>query len=120
LSPVTASLSPAVSFSTESIFSIPQVNNDNGTASHTHELLNFRPIIEEVQGQGQGGGQESGASTTASAASQPAPKILVQLDNKSIFLRGVVDVGANHRIVWKNVDSAIYIKKGSKIYCQSS
>jgi hypothetical protein len=38
--------------------------NDNGTASHTHEILNFRPS---------------------------AP-ILVQPDNNSVFLRGVVDV----------------------------
>lgn len=61
--------------------------NDNGTASHTHEILNFRPS---------------------------AP-ILVQPDNNSVFLRGVVDVGANHRIVWSDVQSTIDIKKGGKI-----
>jgi hypothetical protein len=82
--------------------------NDNGTASHTHEILNFRPIVEEVQGQG-------ASSTTTADAAQPTSKIIVQPDNKSIFLRGVVDVGANHRIAWKNVDSAIYIKNGGKI-----
>jgi hypothetical protein len=81
--------------------------NDNGTASHTHEILNFRPIVEEVQRQG--------ASTTTADAAQPTSKIIVQPDNKSIFLRGVVDVGANHRIAWRNVDSAIYIKNGGKI-----
>jgi hypothetical protein len=84
--------------------------NDNGTASHTHELLNFRPIVEEG-----GGGEGGGAPPRTADAAQPALKILVQPDNKSIFLRGIVDVGANDRIAWKNVDSVIYIKNGGKI-----
>jgi hypothetical protein len=61
--------------------------NDNGTATHTHELQNFIPI----------GG-----------------KITVQPDN-SLFLKGLVDVGTNHRIVWKNVHSTIDIKGGKTI-----
>jgi hypothetical protein len=61
--------------------------NDNGTASHSHELLNFRPI--------EGG--------------------VAQPDSSSVSLRGVVDVGANHRILWKDVQSIIDIKKGGKI-----
>ena len=52
--------------------------NDNGKASHTHEILNFRPV---------GGGE-----------GQPT-LVLVQPDSRSVSLRGVVDVGANHRIV---------------------
>ncbi|MGA9844776.1 MAG: hypothetical protein WBQ25_20940 [Nitrososphaeraceae archaeon] len=71
--------------------------NDNGTASHTHEILNFRPI---------------GVGGAVPGQQQP---ILVQPDSSSVSLRGVVDVGANHRIVWKDVQSAIDIKKGGKI-----
>jgi hypothetical protein len=66
--------------------------NDNGTSSHTHEILNFRPFAA---------GQQSA--------------ILVQPDNNSVSLRGVVDVGANHRISWNGVQSAIDVKKGGKI-----
>jgi hypothetical protein len=66
--------------------------NDNGTSSHTHEILNFRPF-----GQGE---QQS---------------ILVQPEDNSVSLRGVLDVGANHRIAWNGVQSATDIKKGGKI-----
>lgn len=68
--------------------------NDDGTASHTHEILNFRPF---------GGGE-----------GQPT-LVVVQPDISSVSLGGVVDVGANHRIVWKDVQSTIEIKKGGKI-----
>jgi hypothetical protein len=66
--------------------------NDNGTSSHTHEILNFRPFAA--------GQQQS---------------ILVQPSDNSVSLRGVVDAGANHRIAWNDVQSAIDIKKGGKI-----
>jgi hypothetical protein len=72
--------------------------NDNGTASHTHEILNFRPV--EVSAGEQGQQQQS---------------ILVQPADKSVSLRGVVDVETNHRIVWNDVQSTIDIKKGGKI-----
>jgi hypothetical protein len=68
--------------------------NDNGTASHSHELLNFKPI---------GVGQ-----------AQQHP-ILVRPPDSSVSLIGMVDVGANHRILWKDVQSIIDIKKGGKI-----
>ena len=69
--------------------------NDNGTASHTHGILNFRPITV-------GQGQEQ----------QP---ITVQPEDKSVSLSGAVDVGANNRIAWDGVQSTIDIKKGGKI-----
>ena len=75
--------------------------NDNGKASHTHEILNFRPVALEATVSEQGQEQQ-----------QP---ILVQPDNNSVSLRGVVDVGANHRIVWRDVQSTIDIKNGGKI-----
>jgi hypothetical protein len=68
--------------------------NDNGTSSHTHEILNFRPF-----GQGE----------------QQQQSILVQPEDNSVSLRGVLDVGANHRISWNDVQSTIDIKKGGKI-----
>jgi hypothetical protein len=73
--------------------------NDNGTASHTHELLNFRPVEVAAGEQGQ----------------QQQQSILVQPADNSVSLSGVVDVGTNHRIVWKDVQSTIDIKKGGKI-----
>jgi hypothetical protein len=57
--------------------------NSNGTASHTHEFLNFK---------------------------SPAGKIItVQQPSNNVILTGVMDVGANHRIVWKNVPTTINI-----------
>jgi hypothetical protein len=70
--------------------------NDNGTSSHTHEILNFRPFAA-ASGQGQ------------------EQSIVVQPDNNSLSLRGVVDVGANHRIAWNDVQSTMDIKRGGKI-----
>jgi hypothetical protein len=61
--------------------------NNNGTGTHTHEFLNFK---------------------------SSAGKITIQPGN-SIFLKGVMDVGTNHRIVWKNVHSTIDIKGGKTI-----
>jgi hypothetical protein len=76
--------------------------NDNGTASHTHELINFRSIGEGVGGVGVG-------------RQQPITTPIVVEPDNGVSLRGVVDIGANHRIVWKNVQSTIDIKKGGKI-----
>lgn len=73
--------------------------NDNGTASHTHEILNFRP----------------GGVGALLEQSQQQPIITVQPEDKSVSLRGIVDVGTNHRIVWNDVQSTIDIKKGGKI-----
>ena len=61
--------------------------NNNGTGTHTHEFINFK---------------------------SSAGKITIQPGN-SIFLKGVMDVGTNHRIVWKNVHSTIDIKGGKTI-----
>jgi hypothetical protein len=61
--------------------------NNNGTGTHTHELLNFRssgPQITEKPG-----------------------------DN--ILLKGLMDVGTNHRIIWTNVNSIVDIKGGKTI-----
>ncbi|HEY1248482.1 MAG TPA: hypothetical protein VGE97_05820, partial [Nitrososphaera sp.] len=68
--------------------------NDNGTASHTHEIQNFRPFA---------------------AGQEQQQAIVVQPDNRSVSLKGTVDVGANHRITWNGVQSTIDIKKGGKI-----
>jgi hypothetical protein len=72
--------------------------NDNGTSSHTHEILNFRPFAP-APGQGE----------------QQQQSILVQQEDNSVSLRGVLDVGAKHRIAWNDVQSTIDIKKGGKI-----
>jgi hypothetical protein len=62
--------------------------NDNGTATHTHEIQNFKSTEGKI--------------------------VTVQPDN-SLFLKGLVDVGTNHRMVWKNVHSTIDIKGGKTI-----
>ena len=61
--------------------------NNNGTRTHTHELLNFK--------------------------SNPID-ITVKPGNNNVLMKGFVDVGTNHRITWKNVNSTIDIK-GAKI-----
>ena len=61
--------------------------NKSGNATHTHEFLNFRP----TEG-----------------------RITIQPGN-TISLKGIVDVGTNHRVVWKNVDSAISVNNGKTI-----
>jgi hypothetical protein len=63
-------------------------NNGNGTAHHTHEFRNFR-------------------STEVKA-------IIIQPDN-SVHLKGLMDVGTNHRLVWKNVPTTININGGKTI-----
>jgi hypothetical protein len=68
--------------------------NDSGTASHTHEILNFRPF----------------------AAGQEQQPIVVQPYSRNVSLKGTVDVGANHRIAWNGVQSTIDIKKGGRYY----
>ncbi len=39
----------------------------------------------------------------------------MQPADSSVSLRGIIDVGANHRIVWNDVQSTIDIKRGGKI-----
>jgi hypothetical protein len=62
--------------------------NNNGTGTHTHEFQNFKLTDQ--------------------------PKITVQ-PAINVALKGVMDVGTNHRIVWHNVHSTIYIKEGKTI-----
>lgn len=62
--------------------------NNNGTRTHTHELLNFK--------------------------SNPID-ITVKPGNNNVLMKGLVDVGTNHRITWKNVYSTIDIKGGKTI-----
>jgi hypothetical protein len=64
--------------------------NNNGTSDHTHEFLNFKPT---------GGGKV----------------IKVQQPVNSVFIKGVMDVGTNHRISWKNVPTTISINGGKTI-----
>ena len=63
--------------------------NDNGTGSHTHELLNFKPTS--------------------------ANEITITPSDNNIFLKGLVDVRTNHRITWKNVHGTIDIKVAKTI-----
>jgi hypothetical protein len=63
--------------------------DERGTATHTHEFLNFRPDANY--------------------------KIIAQLPNSSLFVRGLMDVGTNHKIVWKSVPTIIDIKGGKTI-----
>lgn len=63
--------------------------DERGTATHTHEFLNFRPDADY--------------------------KIIAQLPNSSLFVRGVMDVGTNHKVVWKSVPTIIDIKGGKTI-----
>ena len=62
--------------------------SNNGTASHTHEFVKFVPI---------------GGNVTLGS------------DN-SIHLNGLMDVGTNHRVVWKNVHSVLDIKGGKAMF----
>ena len=59
------------------------VCNNNGTSTHTHEFLNFKST---------GGGI-----------------ITIQQPSNNIILKGVMDVGTNHRINWINVPTTINI-----------
>ena len=63
--------------------------DERGTATHTHEFLNFRPDADY--------------------------KIIAQLPNSSLFVRGLMDVGTNHKVVWKSVPTTIDIKGGKTI-----
>ena len=63
--------------------------NNNGTGSHTHEILNFKPTS--------------------------ADKITANPGDNNILLKGLMDVGTNHRISWKNVHGIIDIKGGKTI-----
>ena len=60
-----------------------------GTATHTHEFLNFRPDADY--------------------------KIIAQLPNSSLIVRGLMDVGTNQKVVWKKVPTIIDLKGGKTI-----
>jgi hypothetical protein len=62
--------------------------SNNGTASHTHEFEKFVPI---------------GGNVTLGS------------DN-SVHLNGLIDVGTNHRTVWKNVHSVFDMKGGKAMF----
>ena len=68
--------------------------NNNGKTSHTHQFQNFRSNPTNT----------TGGNVTA----------IVQPDN-NVILNGLMDVGTNHRIVWKNVPSTIDIHGGKTI-----
>jgi hypothetical protein len=63
--------------------------DERGVATHTHEFLNLRP--------------------------DPTVKVITQLPNSTLTIRGVMDVGTNHKIVWKNVPTVIDLKGGKTI-----
>jgi hypothetical protein len=63
--------------------------DERGIATHSHEFLNLRP--------------------------DPAFKVVSQLPNSSLAIRGVMDVGTNHKVVWKNVPALVDIKGGKTI-----
>ncbi|HEY1247931.1 MAG TPA: hypothetical protein VGE97_02980 [Nitrososphaera sp.] len=58
--------------------------DEKGGATHTHEFLNFRP--------------------------NPDSKVISKQPDNSIILRGLMDVGTNKKVVWKDVPTAINIK----------
>ena len=62
-------------------------NNNNGTGTHTHELLNFK-------------------SNPIDVTIKPGENVLV---------KGLTDVGTNHRISWTNVHTTVDIKGGKTI-----
>src|SRR5919198_3700176 len=61
--------------------------NSNGTGTHTHEILNFK-------------------SNPTDVTVKPGENVIV---------KGLTDVGTNHRITWTNVHSTIDIKGGKTI-----
>jgi hypothetical protein len=63
--------------------------DERGTATHTHEFQNFRPSAIN--------------------------KVIVQAPDNTVIIRGLVDVGTNHKVVWKDVPSNIVIKGGKTI-----
>jgi hypothetical protein len=62
-------------------------NNNNGTGTHTHELLNFK-------------------SNPIDVTIKPGENVIV---------KGLADVGTNHRISWTNVHTTVDIKGGKTI-----
>jgi hypothetical protein len=63
--------------------------DEKGTATHTHEFQNFRPSAIN--------------------------KVIVQRPDNTVIIRGLVDVGTNHKVVWKDVPALIDIKGGKTI-----
>jgi hypothetical protein len=70
--------------------------NNDGKTSHTHQFQNFR------------------STTTTSSTAGGNITAIVQPGN-NVILNGLMDVGTNHRIVWKNVPSTISIHGGKTI-----
>jgi len=68
--------------------------NNNGKTSHTHQFQNFRS-----------------AATNSTGGNMTS---ILQPGN-NVILNGLMDVGTNHRIVWKNVHSTIIIHGGKTI-----
>jgi hypothetical protein len=58
--------------------------DEKGGATHTHEFQNFRP--------------------------NPEFSVITQQPDNNILLRGLMDVGTNHKVVWKDVPTMINIK----------
>jgi hypothetical protein len=84
----TGNWSMAADNGTLAYFTVNMVwHNNNGTATHTHELQNF----------------------------QPRGEIITVRPNNNVLLKGVVDVGTNHRIKWKSVPVSIEINGGKAI-----
>lgn len=63
--------------------------DQKGGATHTHEFSNFRP-----------GSQNP---------------VIVQTPDNSVAIRGLLDVGTNHKLVWKDVPAVVQIKGGKTI-----
>ena len=63
--------------------------DEKGTATHIHEFQNFRPSAIN--------------------------KVIAQGPDNTVIVRGLVDVGTNHKVVWKDVPSIINIKGGKTI-----
>jgi hypothetical protein len=63
--------------------------DERGTATHTHEFQNFRPSAIN--------------------------KVIVQRPDNTVIIRGLVDVGTNHKVVWKDVPALLEINGGKKI-----
>jgi hypothetical protein len=68
--------------------------NNNGKTSHTHQFQNFR---------------------SATANSTGGTKTNILQPGNNLILNGTMDVGTNHRIVWKNVPTTISIHGGKTI-----
>jgi hypothetical protein len=71
--------------------------NNNGKTSHTHQFQNFRSVPTNITG---------GGNRNVTTIVQPG---------NNVILNGLMDVGTNHHIVWKNVPSTIRINGAKTI-----